>query len=55
MGCAAFRFAACGESPNEPKYIPQGLKPLLFCGTYGTAEAVPFQNMAFITGCPVKT
>jgi hypothetical protein len=31
---------------EEPqKIIPQGLKPSLFCGIYGTAKAVPFQNI----------
>ena len=26
------------------QYIPQGLKPAILLGYYGTAEAVPFQN-----------
>jgi hypothetical protein len=29
---------------NEPKSIPQGLKPLSFAVSDGTVKAVPFQN-----------
>jgi hypothetical protein len=27
--------------------IPQGLKPSLFCGTYGTTKVEPFQSSEF--------
>jgi hypothetical protein len=29
--------------------FPQGLKPLILCGSYGTAEAVPFQDPIYAT------
>lgn len=29
------------------KIVPQGLKPTLFRGVYGTVEAVPFQDVEF--------
>ncbi len=35
---------AARRSRNGKKSIPQGLKPELFQGIYGTAEAVPFQR-----------
>jgi len=34
-----------------PKTTPQGLKPISFWAICGTAEAVPFQNLTFTTGC----
>jgi hypothetical protein len=39
--------------------MPQRLKPGLFCGTYGAAEAAPFQNkiknQSFAAGCVSRT
>jgi len=29
------------------KTFPQWLRPRLFCGIYGTAKAMPFQNWVF--------
>jgi hypothetical protein len=37
-------FYAGGEFASED--IPQGLKPTIFLGFIGTAEAVPFQDSA---------
>jgi hypothetical protein len=41
-----------GEPPmvkvEKVKNTPQGLMPIAFC-TFGTAKAVPFQNLTFTT------
>jgi hypothetical protein len=34
------------EKLTPPKGVPQGLKPRILKGLYGTAEAVPLQNIA---------
>jgi hypothetical protein len=38
---------ACAACRKATKNIPRGLKFHAFYCTYGTAEAVPFQNLAF--------
>ena len=39
--------------------VPPGLKPSVYADFYGTAEAVPFQNLISFTArlkpCPFKT
>jgi len=45
---AAERGLILGETPKEH---PSGAKAMaLFCGTYGTTEAVPFQSPTFTKG-----
>ena len=44
LGLRRQLLTACGLSASRMRTIPQGLKPPSFCGAYGTAEAVPFQN-----------
>ncbi len=41
-------LAACGESAEPMKSLPQGLKPRSFCSAHGTAQAVPLQGAAFV-------
>jgi hypothetical protein len=46
---ALFSYAHCFEAISQRdegfcKAFPQGLKPAIYLGLSGTAEAVPFQN-----------
>jgi hypothetical protein len=46
-------LTGCGKVWLQSEADPQRLKPSLICGTYGAAEAAPFQNK--IKAGPFKT